>query len=127
MTGELYFLDDAITLTHEELSGAPAEVLGRSSHGTSYKATLEHGLLLRVKWLREGMATKRKEFTKEAKKIANIRHPNVVGLKGYYWGPTQHEKLIISDYISPGSLASFLYGKMLIFLPSIATTLYHYM
>ncbi|KAH1236925.1 putative LRR receptor-like serine/threonine-protein kinase [Glycine max] len=111
LTGELYFLDDAITLTHEELSGAPAEVLGRSSHGTSYKATLEHGLLLRVKWLREGMATKRKEFTKEAKKIANIRHPNVVGLKGYYWGPTQHEKLIISDYISPGSLASFLYDR----------------
>ncbi|RDX66718.1 putative LRR receptor-like serine/threonine-protein kinase, partial [Mucuna pruriens] len=106
LIGELYFLDDAITLTHEELSRAPAEVLGRSSHGTSYKATLENGLLLRVKWLREGVAKQRKEFAKEAKKFANIRHPNVVGLRGYYWGPTQHEKLILSDYISPGSLAN---------------------
>ncbi|XP_014518542.1 probable LRR receptor-like serine/threonine-protein kinase At4g20940 [Vigna radiata var. radiata] len=111
LIGELHFLDDSITLTPEELSRAPAEVLGRSSHGTSYKATLENGLLLRVKWLREGVAKQRKEFVKETKKFANIRHPNVVGLRGYYWGPTQHEKLILSDYISPGSLASFLYDR----------------
>lgn len=113
LVGELYFLDDTVTLTPEELSRAPAEVLGRSSHGTSYRATLESGVLLTVKWLREGVAKQKKEFAKEAKKFANIRHPNVVGLRGYYWGPTQHEKLILSDYISPGSLASFLYGIML--------------
>lgn len=121
LIGELHFLDDTISLTPEELSRAPAEVLGRSSHGTSYKATLENGLLLRVKWLREGVAKQRKEFVKEIKKFANIRHPNVVGLRGYYWGPTQHEKLILSDYISPGSLASFLYGNLLAFLPSSMT------
>ncbi|XP_020219017.1 LRR receptor-like serine/threonine-protein kinase GHR1 [Cajanus cajan] len=111
LKGELYFLDDATTLTPEELSRAPAEVLGRSCHGTSYKATLENDYFLRVKWLREGVAKQRKEFSIEAKKFANIRHPNVVGLRGYYWGPTQHEKLILSDYISPGSLASFLYDR----------------
>ncbi|KAF8408770.1 hypothetical protein HHK36_004839 [Tetracentron sinense] len=111
LVGELHFLDDAITLTPEELSRAPAEVLGRSSHGTSYRAALGNGVFLTVKWLREGVAKQRKEFTKEAKKFANIRHPNVVGLRGYYWGPTQHEKLILSDYISPGSLASFLYDR----------------
>ncbi|XP_011096692.1 probable LRR receptor-like serine/threonine-protein kinase At4g20940 [Sesamum indicum] len=111
LAGELYFLDDTISFTAEELSRAPAEVLGRSSHGTSYRATLDNGLFLTVKWLREGVAKQRKEFAKEAKKFANIRHPNVVGLRGYYWGPTQHEKLILSDYISPGSLASFLYDR----------------
>ncbi|XP_048429954.1 LRR receptor-like serine/threonine-protein kinase GHR1 [Pyrus x bretschneideri] len=111
LVGELHFLDDTIALTPEELSRAPAEVLGRSSHGTSYRATLDNGLLLTVKWLREGVAKQKKEFAKEAKKFANMRHPNVVGLKGYYWGPTQHEKLILSDYISPGSLASFLYDR----------------
>ncbi|MQM03969.1 hypothetical protein Taro_036759 [Colocasia esculenta] len=111
LAGDLYFLDDTITLSPEELSKAPAEVLGRSSHGTSYKATLDSGVLLTVKWLREGVAKPKKEFAKEAKKFANIRHPNVVGLRGYYWGPTQHEKLILSDYISPGSLASFLYDR----------------
>lgn len=111
LAGELHFLDDTILLTPEELSRAPAEVLGRSSHGTSYRATLDNGVFLTVKWLREGVAKQRKEFAKEAKKFVNIRHPNVVGLKGYYWGPTQHEKLILSDYISPGSLASFLYDR----------------
>ncbi|XP_047310200.1 LRR receptor-like serine/threonine-protein kinase GHR1 [Impatiens glandulifera] len=111
LVGELYFLDDTISLTPEELSRAPAEVLGRSSHGTSYRATLDNGILLTVKWLREGVAKPRKDFAKEAKKFANIRHPNVVGLRGYYWGPTQHEKLILSDYISPGSLANFLYDR----------------
>ncbi|XP_008794435.2 LRR receptor-like serine/threonine-protein kinase GHR1 isoform X1 [Phoenix dactylifera] len=111
LTGDLHFLDETIRLTPEELSRAPAEVLGRSSHGTSYRATLDNGVFLTVKWLREGVAKPKKEFAKEAKKFANIRHPNVVGLRGYYWGPTQHEKLILSDYISPGSLASFLYDR----------------
>ncbi|KAF9620702.1 hypothetical protein IFM89_014002 [Coptis chinensis] len=111
LAGELHFLDEMIKLTPEELSRAPAEVLGRSSHGTSYRATLDNGVFLTVKWLREGVAKQKKEFSKEAKKFANIRHPNVVGLRGYYWGPTQHEKLILSDYISPGSLASFLYDR----------------
>ncbi|CAN1812908.1 LRR receptor-like serine/threonine-protein kinase GHR1 [Linum perenne] len=110
LVGELHFLDDAISLTPEELSRAPAEVLGRSSHGTSYRATLDNGVFLTVKWLREGVAKPKKDFAKEARKFANIRHPNVVGLRGYYWGPTQHEKLILSDYISPGSLASFLFA-----------------
>lgn len=64
-----------------------------------------------MKWLREGVARPKKDFAKEARKFANIRHPNVVALRGYYWGPTQHEKLILSDYISPGSLASFLYDR----------------
>ncbi|KAJ3670013.1 hypothetical protein LUZ60_010337 [Juncus effusus] len=111
LAGDLHFLDETITLTPEQLSRAPAEVLGRSSHGTSYRATLDNGVFLTVKWLREGVAKNKKEFAKEAKKFANIRHPNVVGLRGYYWGPTQHEKLILSDYVSPGSLASFLYDR----------------
>ncbi|ONK67369.1 uncharacterized protein A4U43_C06F19460 [Asparagus officinalis] len=111
LAGELYFLDETITLTPEELSRAPAEVLGRSIHGTSYRAILDNGVFLTVKWLRVGVAKPKKEFAKEAKKFANIRHPNVVGLRGYYWGPSQHEKLILSDYISPGSLASFLYDR----------------
>ncbi|KAD4981767.1 hypothetical protein R6Q59_001493 [Mikania micrantha] len=111
LAGELYFLDDTVSFTPEELSRAPAEVLGRSSHGTSYRTTLDNGLSLTVKWLREGVAKQRKDFAKEAKKFANIRHPNVVGLRGYYWGPTQYEKLILSDFISPGSLASFLYDR----------------
>lgn len=126
LVGELHFLDETIAVTPEALSRAPAEVLGRSSHGTSYKATLDNGLFLTVKWLREGVAKQKKEFAKEAKKFANMRHPNVVGLRGYYWGPTQHEKLILSDYISPGSLASFLYGKQFPLLSSTSMSCFYF-
>lgn len=111
LAGELYFLDDTLALTAEELSRAPAEVLGRSSHGTSYKATLDNGHLLTVKWLREGLARHRKDFAREVKKFGNLRHPNIISLRGYYWGPSEHEKLILSDYMSPGSLASHIYER----------------
>ncbi|XP_078433176.1 leucine-rich receptor-like protein kinase family protein [Wolffia australiana] len=111
LAGELRFLDEGIGVTAEQLSRAPAEVLGRSSHGTSYKATLDNGVVLAVKWLREGVAKPKKDFAREALKFANIRHPNVVPLRAYYWGPTPHEKLLLFDFIAPGSLASVLYDR----------------
>ncbi|ONM25494.1 putative inactive receptor kinase [Zea mays] len=38
LAGELIFMDSTLVFTAEDLSRAPAEVLGRSSHGTTYKA-----------------------------------------------------------------------------------------
>ena len=84
LAGDLFFLDNTLSFTAEELSRAPAEVLGRSNHGNSYKATLDNGHVLRVKWLKEGLAKNKNEFAWEAKKFANIRHPNLVSLRGYY-------------------------------------------
>ncbi|KAH9669708.1 putative inactive receptor kinase [Citrus sinensis] len=55
LAGELFFLDASLAFTAEELSRAPAEVLGRSSHGTLYKATLDSGHMLTVKWWRVGL------------------------------------------------------------------------
>ncbi|XP_024360631.1 probable inactive receptor kinase At5g10020 [Physcomitrium patens] len=111
LAGDLFFLDATLLFTAEDLSQAPAEVLGRSNHGTSYKATLDNGHVLTVKWLREGLARNKKEFTREAKRFGGIKHPNVVSLRGYYWGPREHEKLLLSDFISTGSLAHHLYER----------------
>ncbi|ERN15978.1 probable LRR receptor-like serine/threonine-protein kinase At4g20940 [Amborella trichopoda] len=109
LAGDLVCLDETMFLTSEELSRAPAEVLGRSIHGTSYRAILDGGHSLTVKWLRDGMAKSEKEFRREAKKLGNVRHMNVVPIRGYYWGPGQHERLLLSDYVSPGSLANYLF------------------
>ncbi|XP_042497839.1 probable inactive receptor kinase At5g10020 [Macadamia integrifolia] len=109
LAGELFFLDNSLVFTAEELSRAPAEVLGRSSHGTLYKATLDNGHILTVKWLRVGLVKHKKEFAKEAKKIGSIRHPNIVPLRAYYWGPREQERLILADYIHGDSLALHLY------------------
>ncbi|XP_010261133.1 PREDICTED: probable inactive receptor kinase At5g10020 [Nelumbo nucifera] len=109
LAGELYFLDSSLVFTAEELSRAPAEVLGRSSHGTLYKATLDSGHILTVKWLRVGLVRHKKEFAKEAKKLGSIRHSNIAPLRAYYWGPREQERLVLADYIHGDSLALHLY------------------
>ena len=112
LAGELFFLEKSLTFTAEDLSRAPAEVLGRSSHGTSYKATLAGGQTLTVKWLRVGLVRRKKDFFKEVKKIGAIRHPNIVPLRSYYWGPREQERLLLSDYIYGDSLALHLHGMV---------------
>ncbi|CAD5331283.1 unnamed protein product [Arabidopsis thaliana] len=109
LAGELFFLDVSLKLTAEELSRAPAEVLGRSSHGTLYKATLDNGHMLTVKWLRVGLVRHKKDFAREAKKIGSLKHPNIVPLRAYYWGPREQERLLLSDYLRGESLAMHLY------------------
>ncbi|XP_017982778.1 PREDICTED: probable inactive receptor kinase At5g10020 [Theobroma cacao] len=108
LAGDLHLFDGSLALTAEELSRAPAEVIGRSCHGTLYKATLDSGNILAIKWLKEGIAKSKKEFAREVKKLGYIKHPNLVSLQGYYWGPKEHEKLIVSNYINAQCLAFYL-------------------
>ncbi|KAK1277068.1 putative inactive receptor kinase [Acorus gramineus] len=108
LAGELHLFDNSFAFTAEELSCAPAEIIGRSCHGTSYKATLDGGRVLIVKWLREGIVKSKKEFSREVKKLGSIRHPNIVCLRGYYWGWKEHEKLVISDYVNAVCLTAHL-------------------
>ncbi|KAF0909711.1 hypothetical protein E2562_000047 [Oryza meyeriana var. granulata] len=108
LVGDLHLFDNLVVFTAEELSRAPAEIIGRSCHGTSYKATLDNGYMLTVKWLKEGFAKSKKEFSREIKKLGSVKHPNLVSMRGYYWGPKEHERIIISDYVDATSLSAFL-------------------
>lgn len=108
LVGDLHLFNSSFMFTAKDLSLAPVEVIGRSCHGSLYRVELGCGYVLAVKRLRRGVAKGRKEFTREAKKLGNIRHPNLVSLQGYYWGPNEHEKLIISNYINAPCLALYL-------------------
>lgn len=108
LVGDLHLFDNCVLFTAEELSRAPAEIIGRSCHGTSYKATLDNGYVLTVKWLKEGFAKSKKEFSREIKKLGSVKHPSLVSLRGYYWGPKEHERIIISDYVDATSLSTYL-------------------
>lgn len=110
LAGDLHLFDGSLPFTAEELSCAPAEVIGRSCHGALYKATLDSGNVLAIKWLKEGITKGRKEFAREVRKLGSIRHPNLVSLLGYYLGPKDHEKMIISNYINAQCLAFYLQG-----------------
>ncbi|PQQ09058.1 hypothetical protein Pyn_00058 [Prunus yedoensis var. nudiflora] len=92
LAGDLHMFDGSLMFTTEELSCAPAEAIGRSCHGTMYKAMLDSGLVLAMKLLREGIAKQRKEFAREVKKLGNIRHQNLVSLLHYYWDPKEQDR-----------------------------------
>ncbi|CAA0812115.1 Probable inactive receptor kinase [Striga hermonthica] len=92
----------------EDLLRASAEVLGKGTFGTTYRATLEDATMVVVKRLKDVNAGK-KEFEHQMNLIGGIKHENVVELRAYYY--SKDEKLMVYDYYVEGSLASMLHGK----------------
>lgn len=111
LAGDFVLFDKSIRFSAEDLSCAPAEIVGTSCHGTLYKAVVGGTHVLAVKWLKKGLAKGRGEFAREARKLGSIRHPNLVSLQGYYWGPKDHEKLILFNYIDVPCLALCLHDE----------------
>lgn len=93
----------------DELLRASAYVLGKSGMGIVYKVVVGNGVPVAVRRLGEGGGQRYKEFAAEVQAIGRVRHPNVVRLRAYYWAPD--EKLLVTDFIPNGNLASALRGK----------------
>lgn len=92
----------------EDLLRASAEVLGKGSYGTTYKAILEEGTTVVVKRMKEVVVGKR-EFEQQMENAGRIsQHSNVVPLRAYYY--SKDEKLLVYDYISAGSFSALLHG-----------------
>ncbi|KAF1872626.1 hypothetical protein Lal_00016462 [Lupinus albus] len=92
----------------EDLLRASAEVLGKGTFGTAYKAVLEDATAVVVKRLKE-VAVGKKDFEQHMEIVGNIKHENVVELKAYYY--SKDEKLMVYDFYSEGSISSMLHGK----------------
>ncbi|CAL0317617.1 unnamed protein product [Lupinus luteus] len=108
--GKLVHFDGPLAFTADDLLCATAEVMGKSTYGTVYKATLEDGSQAAVKRLREKITKGQREFESEVSVLGRIRHPNLLALRAYYLGP-KGEKLLVFDYMPKGSLASFLHAR----------------
>ncbi|WOH04767.1 hypothetical protein DCAR_0624179 [Daucus carota subsp. sativus] len=104
MEKSLVIVDGETKLEAETLLRASAYILGSSGGSIVYKAVLEDGVVFAVRRIGESGVEKLKEFETQVKAISKLRHPNLVTVRGFYWG--EDEKLLISDYISNGSLAS---------------------
>ncbi|AES99013.1 putative protein kinase RLK-Pelle-LRR-III family [Medicago truncatula] len=92
----------------EDLLRASAEVLGKGSYGTAYKAILEEQTTVVVKRLKEVVVGKR-EFEQQMEIVGSIgNHPNVVPLRAYYY--SKDEKLLVCDYFPNGNLSILLHG-----------------
>ncbi|KAI3421389.1 Protein kinase domain-containing protein [Psidium guajava] len=99
---------EAFEFDLEDLLRASAEVLGKGSGGTLYKAVLEEGTAVAVKRLREVAVVKR-EFEEHMEALGKARHDNVVRLRAYYY--SKDEKLLVFDYFPQGCLAALLHGS----------------
>ncbi|KAG7543738.1 Protein kinase domain [Arabidopsis thaliana x Arabidopsis arenosa] len=87
---------------------ASAEVLGKGTFGSSYKASFDHGLVLAVKRLRD-VVVPEKEFREKLQVLGSLSHPNLVTLIAYYF--SRDEKLVVFEYMSRGSLSALLHGN----------------
>ncbi|XP_038986598.1 leucine-rich repeat receptor-like protein kinase PXC1 [Phoenix dactylifera] len=93
----------------EELLRASAEMLGKGSLGTVYRAVLEDGCMVAVKRLKDANPCCRADFHKYMDLIGRLRRPNLVRLRAYYYA--RQEKLLIYDYLPNGSFHSRLHGN----------------
>lgn len=91
----------------EDLLRASAEILGKGSFSTTYKAALEDATTVAVKRLKEVTAGKR-EFEQQMEVVGRIKHENVDALSAYYY--SKEEKLVVSEYHQQGSVSAMLHG-----------------
>ncbi|XP_047944429.1 receptor protein kinase-like protein At4g34220 isoform X2 [Salvia hispanica] len=115
--GKFVVMDQGFGLELEDLLRASAYVLGKSRSGIVYRVVAggrkgvaaAAPVVVAVRRLSEGdVAWRLKEFEAEVEAIGKVRHPNVVRLRAYYYA--SDEKLLISDFISNGSLYNALHG-----------------
>jgi len=92
----------------EDLLRASAEVLGKGTFGTTYKAVLEDGPVVAVKRLRD-VTVSEKEFKEKIDAVGVMDHENLVPLRAYYY--SRDEKLLVHDYMPMGSLSAILHGE----------------
>lgn len=104
----VFFEGSSYNFDLEDLLRASAEVLGKGSYGTAYKAILEESTTVVVKRLKEVVVGKR-EFEQQMEIVGRVgQHPNVVPLRAYYY--SKDEKLLVYDYIPSGNLSTLLHG-----------------
>ncbi|XP_020873033.1 probable LRR receptor-like serine/threonine-protein kinase At4g31250 [Arabidopsis lyrata subsp. lyrata] len=107
---KLHFVrNDQERFTLQDMLRASAEVLGSGGFGSSYKAALSSGRAVVVKRFRFMSNIGREEFYDHMKKIGRLSHANLLPLIAFYY--RKEEKLLVSNYISNGSLANLLHAN----------------
>lgn len=106
---KLVFYDRKKQFELEDLLRASAEMLGKGSLGTVYKAVLDDGCIVAVKRLKDANPCARKEFEQYMDIIGKLKHPNIVKLRAYYYA--KEEKLLVYDYLPNCSLHTLLHGN----------------
>jgi hypothetical protein len=92
----------------EDLLRASAEVLGKGTFGTTYKAVLETSPVVAVKRLKDANLPER-EFREKVGELGAMQSVHLVPIQAYYY--SKDEKLLVYEFVSLGSLSSLLHGN----------------
>ncbi|AES97517.1 putative protein kinase RLK-Pelle-LRR-III family [Medicago truncatula] len=106
---KMVFFEGVKRFELEDLLRASAEMLGKGTLGTVYKAVLDDGSVVAVKRLKEINISGKKEFEQRMEILGKLKHSNIVSLKAYYFA--RDEKLLVFDYMVNGSLFWLLHGN----------------
>ncbi|WCJ42491.1 Leucine-rich repeat protein kinase family protein [Euphorbia peplus] len=94
-------------LKFDDLLRAPAELIGRGTHGSLYRVICENGMILAVKRIKDwGISCN--EFKQRMQNVFKVNHPNVLPVLAFYC--SAQEKLLVYEYQQYGSLHNFLHG-----------------
>ncbi|KZV46402.1 atypical receptor-like kinase 1 [Dorcoceras hygrometricum] len=105
--GFVFFHDDEKSFNLQDLFRSSAEILGKGSLGSTYKAYLDSGFQVIVKRLKNVIVSE-KEFRSKMEEVGSLTHENLLPVEGYYYA--REEKLVIYEPMSHGSLYSLLHG-----------------
>ncbi|XP_010547523.1 PREDICTED: probable inactive receptor kinase At5g67200 [Tarenaya hassleriana] len=98
--------------TLEQLMRASAELLGRGSVGTTYKAVLDSQLIVTVKRFDPAHTAERSDeeaFDNHMDIVRGLMHPNLVPIRAYF--RSNGERLVVYDYQPNGSLFNLIHGS----------------
>lgn len=111
-SGNLIFCEGESELfSLEQLMRASAELLGRGTMGTTYKAVLCNQLIVTVKRLDASKTamTSSEAFDRHLEAVGALRHPNLVPVRAYF--QARGERLVVYDYQPNGSLYNLIHGE----------------
>ncbi|XP_010503692.2 PREDICTED: probable inactive receptor kinase At5g67200 [Camelina sativa] len=115
-SGDLIFCGDVegegeAMYTLDQLMRASAELLGRGSVGTTYKAVMVNQMIVTVKRFAPSKTaiTSDLAFENQMEIVGGLRHPNLVPVKAYF--QSNGERLVIYDYQPNGSLFNLIHGS----------------
>ncbi|KAG8381522.1 hypothetical protein BUALT_Bualt06G0130500 [Buddleja alternifolia] len=108
--GKLIFVEDGNpTFELEDMLRASAQILGKGTFGTSYKAMFQNGeTTIMVKRLKD-VNVRFQDFQQHMEVIGRMRHKNVARLKAYHYA--RNKALLVYDYYYQESVSALLHRK----------------
>ncbi|XP_008797241.3 probable leucine-rich repeat receptor-like protein kinase At1g68400 [Phoenix dactylifera] len=108
--GQLEFFNKERQLfSLDDLLRSSAEVLGKGKLGTTYRVTLEPGVVVVVKRPKNINGVSKKEFVQQMQLLGSLRHENLVEIISFYY--SKNEKLIVYEHVPGESLFQLLHDN----------------